>query len=91
MEFTMRGSHDSLCQSCVHGLVTKDDRERERVFCGAMHTMPVFVPIKQCTRYAKNGALDEYDLMRVAWVLEVKKGQPVGFRPPKSRGDNNNE
>lgn len=89
MPFTMRDKNESgLCGTCRFGHVMRGERLADHVIaCANFHPVQTirFV-VQQCSDYKSTTTQTRHDMERVAWVLEVKKGKPVGFRPPQPRG-----
>lgn len=84
VNFRPEGVAGGLCGRCEESTVMTDERGREVVYCHYFHpTKRIQMRVKECTDYTARGALSYHEMKNTAWVLEVKKGKPVGFRPPK--------
>ena len=89
MPFTIKDEDNSdLCTRCVHVQIVQDGRGT-RKFCGELHTSrnEIYGPVTKCSIRMLRGEMDEYEAKQLGWVLEVKKGEVIGFVPPKKRGE----
>jgi hypothetical protein len=84
MNFKIKDSGKTLCRSCTHSFVTTDERGTERTLC---HYSGELISIKtrivKCNQYESVNMLSEWKATQIGWVLEVKKGEVIGFKPPK--------
>ena len=76
-----------LCGTCRSVLRTVDNNGTERVLCMAARNEeggPAVVnrPIVECSAYRGLHDMSEYEAERLGWILEVKKGRVIGFKPP---------
>ena len=80
--------HDGkrLCDSCQNGFVAVTSSGKEFVFCQAIRR-DIHSKITECSDYKHLKEKDEYELAPMAWILEVKNGKSIGFKPPKKRGN----
>jgi hypothetical protein len=90
MPFTLKETPDrGLCATCNSGMVREGDRFTEaEIFCSVSRTagrVPFLV--RACSDYTAKNAPDKWEMEQIAWVLEVKKGRVIGFRPPKGQRD----
>ena len=73
-----------LCDMCQHAIISKGPQQgQEIVRCEWGRSTVLRFPVVECNQYMPAGQMDESEARRIGWVLEVKKGIPVGFRPPK--------
>jgi hypothetical protein len=84
MRFTMKPGSRGLCYSCEEAQVMTDPQGREVILCHVgMRSVRLPAPMKECSRYDPTGVLKQYEAEKIGWVLEMRKGQVIGFRPPK--------
>ena len=79
-----------LCDTCLHSNIMKGPQQgQEVVICGAIGTIPIRIdfPVVVCKDYEQIGQLTEWEAKRIGWVLEVKGGKVLGFKPPKKSSD----
>lgn len=92
MSFKLKGEftrpETPLCQSCRYSQIIKGPQQyQERTFCGVSgESKQVPFPVVICSSYLSKGEMNEWEAKAIGWVLEVKKGQVVGFRPPRRSG-----
>lgn len=89
MSFTVRDTDDSgLCGRCEHATVLRGDRLADHVIlCNWFHpALALQRLVRTCTVYQPLNTLDKHEMERIGWVLEVKGGRVVGFKPPKREG-----
>lgn len=82
----------SLCHSCQHAKITKDDSGNEKRQClvfryASGRSIDIKENIKECNTYLDKQEVPLYKLEEIAYVMEVKKGGVVGFRPPDKSKD----
>lgn len=84
MPVRVRDEEDfGLCGTCENGHVRRGDRYWDvQIQCGEASRLPVRRLVRSCSAYVQRNALEKYELEQMAWVLEVKRGKPIGFRPP---------
>jgi len=83
MKLNFKGFKDeSLCNHCDYGQVMITSKGDRVVICNSWGRQ-VLPNITECSTYAPKGSLNEYELRKIAWILEVEKGKVVGFSPPK--------
>jgi hypothetical protein len=70
----------TLCERCEQGHVMRTERKTIS-WC---HCVDQFVEgVKECNSFREQSdASPPYRMEKIGWVLEVKKGVIVGFRPP---------
>lgn len=73
-----------LCDTCVHSRIIKGPQQyQEEVHCHeGGHPSRIIFPVVECNMYKRMGELDEWDAKQIGWVLEVKAGKVLGFKPP---------
>lgn len=72
------------CYSCRHARVTSMRDGRVETICGVMcDATRIAGEVTACTSYDFQYAHSDSRDDAIAWVLEFKKGRPIGFRPPK--------
>ena len=80
------GVAGGLCGSCQHSHVMIDRRDHEAVVCEWLHPhWRIVRPLRHCNNYQAKGAQDKHEMEKVAWILEIKKGAVIGFRPPSEK------
>jgi hypothetical protein len=74
-----------LCDGCRYGQITKGPGQGDEiVICRRNDPSRLMnFPVVECSGYSKLGEMDEWDAKQIGWVLEVKKGVVIGFKPPK--------
>lgn len=75
----------SLCFGCVHSQVVKGQQVSDiTVYCQVCCEFPRVVPkpVAECSEFRRktDGTRDQMEKM--AWILETKKGRPIGFVNP---------
>lgn len=87
MKFNIRGERGrNLCLSCVEAHITTDVRGDREIFCRAVrYAQHIRVPVVVCSGYQEIGKMQKHEAAQLGWVLEVKKGKIVGFRPPTQK------
>ena len=76
------GVAKGLCGGCSESHITTDDRGDQLVMCRAAwhHPRVVSRVIVNCNSFEpRHTGMDRDEAFRIGWVLEVKKGGPVGF------------
>lgn len=82
--FNLRFRESNLCRTCTYAHVITDHRDRTTTLCGRYkRAIQITAPVTQCSVYNAMNKMPEYEANRLGWVLEVKKGHVVGFKPPK--------
>lgn len=82
-----------LCGRCQAGVVTFDEYDRRYTHCNRMgeYGGPIGrQDIRRCNSYTN--AIDSdahipYEIREKGWILEHRKGQIIGFKPPKKAGE----
>ncbi len=69
----------TLCESCKNSTIING-----RSFC---HQVQRYVeyPVTQCSGHETLNHMDKYTASQIGWVLEVKKGKPIGFVSPAQK------
>ena len=85
MSFTIKDQPKGLCHGCRKSHITKDDRGESLTTCIANSSQPRVIrrPIVECDRHEEMGTISNWEAEKIAWILEVKKGQVIGFKPPE--------
>jgi hypothetical protein len=86
MPFNIKMNNESgLCGTCRHAFITRGDGLSQHVIiCERIHPAPeVRFIVRTCSDYQERNKPSEYDMEKIGWVLEVKGGKVIGFRPPK--------
>lgn len=67
-------------------MIMKTTSGKRKVYCAAVMKV---VPsnIDECSDYQAKGSQSKYEMEKVAWVLEVKHGRTMGFKPPEEKKD----
>lgn len=80
--FTIKKSRESLCETCRNSIIAKDiDGRNVLNICNSGSPIQIKSIIAECTDYRFKYS-DPWEFKESAWILEVKKGQVIGFRPP---------
>jgi hypothetical protein len=78
-----------ICALCKSGTIVEGETEGQRVFeCSALGERAVRLirwPVRRCTEFEEKGSQDLYQLHQMAWILETRKGKPIGFISPLQR------
>ena len=84
MPFSIRNSKvPGLCHTCKHAHIRSFDTGKQEVICGRLDVNALMPrPVVECTMYEEKGTMDEWDMEKIAFVLETKKGKPIGFLSP---------
>lgn len=75
----------SLCFSCRHGQTIQGQAVSDlTVFCHINFEHPLRMPraVVECTDYSRKTGQSRKEMEKIAWVLETKKGRPIGFFNP---------
>lgn len=76
-----------LCDSCQHGMIMQEGNKLE-IYCDLLGGRgAVNLSVTECTKYKNMKDKEEYEYNATAWILEIKNGKTIGFKPPKRRGD----
>ena len=76
-------NHHGMCSKCRNSQIIEGNNIKQTiVLCHYYDRMVVPFEVKECNRYSSVLEKDEYELGKIAWILEVKKGKPVGFISP---------
>jgi hypothetical protein len=86
MSFTIKRTQPkSLCNTCSHVHQMKGMRlGEEKTLCSnlpAQHALITF-PVEECSEYSEKNKQNLYEMQKIAWVIEQKKGSFVGFHDP---------
>lgn len=75
----------NLCKTCKNSLVIEGENFRNKFI--KCHEAGEFIPfpVTRCSGFEEKNAVDIYDMQKIAWVLEVKKGTVMGFISPIDR------
>jgi len=74
-----------LCGQCQNAIVRQDEGASEPVVtCMAYYgpSRDINKPVESCSSFEARGKNTLEEMKRVAWILEVKKGKPMGFKNP---------
>lgn len=87
MSFTIKeGTRPTkrLCDTCTYSHIIKGPQQgQEEVYCSNRSSrIPLPFPVVECSYYSLKGSMDEYDVKQIGWILEVKAGKVLGFKPP---------
>jgi hypothetical protein len=82
------GPPPTLCGRCENGQVMRSEFGHEETWCFNSHpARTIRFPVTSCNEYRREGEMTEYDAKQIGWVLEVKAGKVIGFKPPLRKGD----
>lgn len=90
MRINVRVVAGGLCQSCSESHIVTFGDGRRLVRCGALYQAPIIVygDVYECSLYDQKGQVSRSDMEKIGWILEVgRRGEPIGFRPPKKNRD----
>jgi hypothetical protein len=87
--------NESLCETCVHSMITKGRRlEEELVLCEAapMQSIRITFKVTSCTQYLDAREPSYHELLEHAWILKpASTRRPAGFvRASELRYDERN-
>ena len=83
MKFTIKSdSGHGLCDSCRNATIAKMADESHIMRCSEFERF-LKGKIIECNEYQPVGRLSDYEMEDKAWILEVKKGRILGFKPPE--------
>lgn len=73
-----------LCDSCSHGQVLRTESSQEIVYCNVSirQAIQIHVRVVECSKYSSIGEQSIWAMEKSAWILETKRGQPIGFVSP---------
>jgi hypothetical protein len=80
MNFRIRDFNKSLCHKCDNGHIIK----AIEIYQGDNKVHPY---ITECTKFQPKGNLNDYEMKKIAWLLESKHGRIVGFKPPEVKAN----
>lgn len=87
MPFTLKETtaDNGLCGQCEHAGIFRGDRLQDHeILCNWHHpSLRLRRLVRTCTLFEQKNALDKHEMEKIAWVIEVKAGKFIGFRPPK--------
>lgn len=75
----------SLCFSCRHGQTIQGQAVSDlTVFCHINYERALRMPraVVECTDFSRKNDQSKKEMEKIAWVLETKKGRPIGFFNP---------
>lgn len=75
-----------LCDTCRYSHILRGAQQgQEIVICSRIFDKDVYLPWKvvQCSSYMDKLAMSRGEADQIGWVIEVKDGRYVGFKPPK--------
>lgn len=78
-----------LCDTCQNSTIIKGPQQgQEAVLCSSMPSLYGHIPfpIVECSGYLAKGEMQEWEAKQIGWVLEVKAGKVMGFKPPTKSG-----
>lgn len=77
------GVRKGLCNSCRMAHIIIGASGRETVRCQQSMDSPIIPePVVECSDYSAKNAMSMHDMEQKAWVIEVKSGKIMGFKPP---------
>lgn len=80
------GQHE-LCGSCRHSLIIKNSVGTNYFCLPGSNPIKLAAPATECNNYESANLATKYEMVDLAWVLEIKKGKIIGFNPPKLKED----
>lgn len=91
MSFNIKGdktkSDKRLCDSCTSSIIMEGPQQgQEKVYCGRVNdfgTTEIKFPVVKCNRYTSMNEMSDWEAKQIGWVIEVKAGKFIGFKPPK--------
>lgn len=90
MPFTIDDPTDSgLCGRCDHSQVIRGDRLKDHtVLCNWQHpALNITRLVRRCSLFEAKNSISKSEMEKIGWVLEVKGGKVIGFKPPKRGAD----
>ena len=73
-----------LCQTCTSSHIWDDGTGHHKRCTADGRGTPIHGPVSFCSEFMEAGKT-KYDYEKIAWILEVKKGQVVGFIGPQDK------
>lgn len=75
----------SLCFSCRESHIVQGQQMSDlTVRCDAFYQAPVYIkrPVVECNQYASKASNTRGEMEKIAYILETKRGRPIGFFHP---------
>jgi hypothetical protein len=72
----------SLCMGCRHAQVVQGQQVSDlRVWCAVIfdNPKPMHRAVVECSDYARKTDQSRKEMEKIAWILETRKGRPIGF------------
>lgn len=82
----MKEAPSGLCHKCQHSTIVTLKSGSTIYYCSDF-SVRLSSPAVECSSFQEEGK-SKWEMERIAWILEVKKGKVVGFVAPnpKKRG-----
>lgn len=87
MKFTIK-EPVFLCYSCENSQIMKNSIGKITIQCNYQRTVKIITDVVECNVYMQKGQMQQYDAEKIAWILEKKGERVIGFKPPKSKREN---
>jgi hypothetical protein len=82
MDFTIKEKREGKCATCSSGVILQGNTFNERiVHCHALERDVPFI-VTECSRYRVDNSQSLWEMEKVAWIIEQKKGSFIGFLSP---------
>lgn len=75
-----------LCDSCRCAMIIKGSQQGQEVlWCSQLGLHGSIVPFRvvECNEYDSKTSMSKYEMEKIGWVMEVKNGKHLGFKPPQ--------
>ncbi|SRR6266702_3088608 len=74
-----------LCFRCRNAHITKGQQVSDiRIRCLTNYEQPIWIrkPVIECSEFEEKTGHKRSEMEKLAWILETKKGRPIGFFNP---------
>lgn len=91
MPFTIKSGKKNvgICSDCQRAQIVTLHGGQDVVYCEALpygDSKPLVGGVRDCSKYDKEGMMDQYDAEKIGWILEVNRsGRVMGFSPPSKK------
>lgn len=75
----------SLCFGCRNGQVVKGLQASDlSIRCMAAYEQVIYIrkPVAECSEFSERTGQTRKEMEKIGWILETKKGRPIGFVSP---------
>lgn len=76
----------TLCESCAHGQVARDDRGQQWVRCHLRYRVDIVpINVQRCTSFHVRHTPTREDFEEIAWTIDPKATSRAGFAKPPEK------